>query len=119
LFVFKTEGYTEIEIRDYEQLSGFESVDFTQVRARKINKTTRALTGTFFVKELVVDNKIIVEHLFFKKQGGEYRKLPYTLPPKPFCDYVNEDVYFYPEIQKVSNIPKPFPCPLPVVCLDQ
>lgn len=49
-----------------------------------------------------------------KKQGGEYRYLPYTIPPSPYCDALESDKYFYPEIAKYSDLPEDIRsnCPL-------
>ena len=51
----------------------------------------------------------------YLKQGGEYRELPYKLPKKPICDFVNEDSFFIPKTVNVSDITLPFSCPMKVV----
>ena len=100
---------------DLKQLSGAEFIDFSEWKVRKVNRTTRLLTGTVVVVNPNIDNKVKIEFELYKKQGGEYRKQAYTLPPKGSCDFINQDTYFYPEIVKVSNAPEKMPCPLPVV----
>jgi hypothetical protein len=51
----------------------------------------------------------------YLKQGGEYRLLPYKLPKKPLCDFVNEDAFFLPKAVNVSEIRFPMACPFEVV----
>jgi hypothetical protein len=105
----------EIEIREFKQISGAEDIDFSGFKVRKINKTTRALVGPVIVKATGIDNDVKMEHLVYKKQGGEYRKLPYNLPPQECCDFLNNDPYVFSDFVKVSDFPNPIPCPLPNV----
>jgi hypothetical protein len=87
--------------------------DFTGVRIKKINKTTRAFVGTFYILTPVFDNDGRIDAELYKKQGGEYRKLPYNLAPEPICNFWKNDIYVYPEIVKASNLPEVLPCPVP------
>jgi hypothetical protein len=82
---------------------------------KKINKTSRAIVGTIRVLSSEFDNVAKVELVLFKKQGGEYRKMPYNIPPSACCDFLNKDKNFYPEYVKVSNSPFPMPCPYPMM----
>jgi Protein of unknown function (DUF1091) len=61
------------------------------------------------------DNTKQVEAKMWKKQGGEYRLLPFKLPAKNLCDFLNQDTIVIPDMVKVSNIPSPMPCPVPQV----
>jgi hypothetical protein len=85
------------------------------VKVKKLNKTHRGIIGSFVVNSPDVDNDLMVEARMLQKQGGEYRLMPYNLPKKSFCDFFNEDEVIVPELVKVSNIPKPMPCPVPMV----
>jgi hypothetical protein len=96
-------------------MSGFENADASTMMVKKINKTRRALVGTIRVLKSEFDNVAKVEFVLFKKQGGEYRKMPYNLPATPSCDFLNNDKNFYPEYSKVSNSPMPIPCPYPIM----
>ena len=51
----------------------------------------------------------------YLKQGGEYRLLPFKLPKKALCDFVNEDIYFLPKAVNVTDITFPVSCPLETV----
>jgi hypothetical protein len=109
----------EVEVRDLKALpssdSGAKHIGFSGLRARKINKTTRGLVGTVEVVSSELDNESNLDVEIYMKQGGEYRKLPYNLPPRPTCDIISQDVLNYPEMVKVSDLPHPVPCPLPMV----
>lgn len=107
-------AYFDLEFQRCEQLSGFKITDFRDMRVIKINKTTRGFKGTT-VQHVALDNSYEVTAVFFKKQGGEYRNLPYRLPTSPFCTYMNEDTFAIPEVAAASDMVLPLPCPvLPV-----
>lgn len=108
----------EIEITDFKQILGQEYADWTGLRVKKINKTTRALVGGIEVKSDIIDNVSKLKALISLKQGGQYRKLPYNFPPSSCCETLNKDPYIYPDIAKVSDIPSPVPCPFPQVKLS-
>lgn len=94
-----------------KQISGKEIADFTSFKVKKLNKTARGIVGNIILHASDVDNTMMVEARLSQKQGGEYRRLPYKLPPKKLCDFFNEDVYVFPDVVKVSNVPSPLPCP--------
>ena len=48
-------------------------------------------------------------------QGGEYRKTPYKLPTKGWCDFVTTDVIVAPDLLAATNLPKKDVCPFPAV----
>lgn len=104
-----------MEVRDFKQLEGFSNMDFSNLKVKKVNRTSRMLIGTIVVPTPDIDNSVKADFVFHQKQGGEYRKLPYSLPPKSLCEFCNEDIYFYPEVVAVSDFPRPLPCPLPQV----
>jgi hypothetical protein len=108
-------AYIDVEVREVKQISGKKFVDLTNLKVKKLNKTTRGIVGHFTVKAADLGNNMQVAIQFWKKQGGEYRQLPYRLPSKNLCDYFNEDDIFMPEILKVSNVSSPLPCPVPQV----
>jgi hypothetical protein len=102
-------------LREFKQVSGKEFLDMSGLRVRKINKTMRAAIGTMRMVKNVCDNEAIVEFHLYQKQGGEYRKTPYTFPPEAFCRFCDNDIYVWPKILKVLNFPSPMICPLPEV----
>lgn len=60
------------------------------------------------------DNSFSVEIFAYKKQGGEYRRMPYKLSQQPFCDFFNSPTFqpYYEEVVETSDLP-PFPMPCP------
>jgi Protein of unknown function (DUF1091) len=58
-------------------------------------------------------NDIDVNIFAYKKQGGEYRLMPYKIH-KRTCDLFQQDIYFYEDMCKYSTHPYPYPCPFPV-----
>jgi hypothetical protein len=113
--IFKVMAYIDVEVREIKQISGEKFVDLTNLKVKKLNKTTRGIVGHFVVKTADVGKNMQVMVEVWQKQGGEYRKLPYRLPSKNLCDFFNEDVVFMPEILEVSNISLPLSCPVPQV----
>jgi hypothetical protein len=96
---------------------GEKVVDWSNMKVKKLNKTTRGMAGSFIVKSADLDNNMQVLVQFWKKQGGEFRQMPYKFPSKNLCDFFNEDPHFIPGVFEVSNIPSPLPCPVPRVKL--
>jgi hypothetical protein len=47
--------------------------------------------------------------------GGEYRYMPYSIPPTPFCDLLKSDIYFYEDLTKSSDLPKDIKNNCPIV----
>ena len=64
-------------------------VNFSKIKIRKINKV-RSLVGEadFFIP---FGNDVTLEGTFLKKQGGEYRLMPYRFSPTPFCVFASND----------------------------
>jgi hypothetical protein len=78
-----------------------------------MNKTRKLVGNVTY--HVPVDNSYIAITNLYKKQGGEYRMMPYTLPKKGYCDFVNSEKLFVEDLIKASNFPYPFPCPFPKV----
>lgn len=89
-------------------------MDWTNLKVKKLNKTTRGLVGNVTVHK-PLDKSYLVEIAFFLKQGGEYRKSPYKLAKRSIYDFLKDDEYFYPDMAKVSNFPYPAVDPFPKV----
>jgi hypothetical protein len=68
-------------------------VDFSKLKVRKVNKT-RALIGEFTYK-IPMGNDIMIEGRLYKKQGGEYRLMPYRAPRKPYCEANIDDRKYF------------------------
>lgn len=107
----------EVELQRVEQIAidKDDCIDWTNFKVRKVNKTARGLFGTA-MHNIAIDNTYKAEVLISVKQGGEYRSMPYRLPKKGFCDFIEGETYFYPDIAKVSDFPKPLNCPMRKVC---
>ncbi|XP_070505980.1 uncharacterized protein [Chironomus tepperi] len=56
-----------------------------------------------------------METKLLKKQGGEYRYMPYGTPLTPYCDICTSDIYVYPEIAKYSDFPEDIRNNCPIV----
>lgn len=67
---------------------------------------------------LDLDNTFIYETLLYKKQGGEYKLLPFKMPGSSFCDFFMTDKYFYFNFSAASDLPYPFTCPLPAATYE-
>ena len=48
-------------------------------------------------------------------QGGAYRKTPFRLPTKGWCDFVRTDVLMAPDLLPTTNFPQKDVCPFPAV----
>jgi hypothetical protein len=108
-------AYIDVEVREFRQISGAEVVEFSALKIKKLNRTAQGMFINFTLKAADIDNDMQVAVKLSKKQGGEYRQLPYKLPPSDLCDFFNEDKYAMPDLVKVSNVPYPLPCPAPQV----
>lgn len=104
--------------------------DYTKLRVKKINRTTHVFLGeaTSFVdigNEYTVNNHsltiyILIKFIIFKieansykKQGNEYRKLPYGVAQTKYCDFFSNDKFFYDDVLAVSDLPAKGVCPWP------
>jgi hypothetical protein len=102
----------DIEYQSVRQDYGANFFDWSKLKVSRIKGTkTRALFGPMTARG-AIDNSFTFMGNMYKKQGGEYRLQPFKLPPQSFCDALNNDPYFMPEIAKVSNLTLPIPCPL-------
>ena len=86
-----------------EALKGDSSYfDFSNIRAKKINRTHVLVgNGTFFKD---IGNDVQCKILLYKKQGGEYRLMSYKVPVKGFCDFWNTETLIVPDLQKVCAL---------------
>lgn len=106
----------EITLQHCEQLEAEKEsfADFSDLRIRKLNRTLRGLTGNVNAN-VELGNDYLLSATGYIKQGGEYRKLPYKMPEKRFCEIIEQYNNYYEEIAADSNLPVPFSCPLPEV----
>lgn len=109
-------SFIEIILDRCVQLEGDREnfIDASNLKVKKLNRTTRGIVGnlTFHVP---LDNSYLAEATVYKKQGGEYRLMPFRYPPTGLCTAVNTDKVWYPDFVKVSDLPYPMPCPSPIV----
>lgn len=83
-------SYFDVQIDRFEVLFQNTSFfDWSGLKVRKIQKI-RSIVGEidFFVP---IGNDIMFSGLAYKKQGGEYRLMPYKVQPTPFCDFIKKD----------------------------
>lgn len=113
----QVDAYFEVEIQYIEQLDDKKFADISKLKVRKVDKIRRVYGQVEF--KISLDNSNTVEIIAFKKQGGEYRRLPYRIPSGRFCDFYEEgsqgDVMFYQHMANLSTLPYPAPCPYPNV----
>ncbi|KAG5676538.1 hypothetical protein PVAND_006364 [Polypedilum vanderplanki] len=102
--VFKPKPYFELIMDRFETI--FENKKYFEwnIKIKKINKTTRGIFG-FAYFHVPIGNDIKFEGKVLKKQGGEYRYLPYGVKPEPICDLFANDKYIYPDMSKNSDMP--------------
>lgn len=130
-------AYFDVQLDRIEQLySDLEYCDWSGLKVRKVNKTRSIIGEIKFFKPF--GNDIMTEGKAYKKQGNEYRLLPFHLPQEPYCDIAVKDstlfnynlpihfnnisalVYIYPDMAKGSDLPEDVManCPLtPVILL--
>ena len=117
-FVLKTFAYLDFEFQSIEQTVGQGSFSNFEVKVKKINKTTRGIFGTV-VQHVEIDDTFLAGAFLSKKQGGEYRMLPYNFPLTKICDTLEKDIYVFPELAEASDMPYPLPCPVQPVNFTQ
>lgn len=91
-------------------------VNGSGIKIRKVNGT-RGIVGKGIIHIPITKNDIL-RISSYKKQGGEYRMLPYKLERK-FCHY---DPIVNPEMKRLSaasTVPFPPKCPIPNVSFTQ
>lgn len=85
-----SQTYFDITFEKFELIFQDENfADFSKLRVKRQNRT-RALVGEYTYK-VPFGNEIMLEGKFYKKQGGEYRLMPYRSALKPYCQANIED----------------------------
>lgn len=87
-------------------------INLDQLRIKKVNKTHHMLIGEIKVITPLGDGHTVL-CLAYKKAGNDYKLLPYKVGPTKFCDLLESEKMFYPEIQLVSDFPDLENCPWP------
>ncbi|KAL7037956.1 hypothetical protein ACKWTF_009414 [Chironomus riparius] len=105
--------FFEIILDRVENVFETPSIIEWQVRIKKVNKT-RSFVGSMAFK-VPIGNDFKVGLKLMKKQGGEYRYMPYSSPPTAYCDIIINDKYVYPDVLKQSDFPQDIAanCPVP------
>jgi len=78
--------------------------NYDKLRVKKVNKTHHLVVGEI-THHIPMDNSYIIECHLYQKAGNDYKLTPYKLPKKPFCDGIQSDVLFMPEVIKASDLP--------------
>lgn len=90
LLINFVDSYFDAEIDRFDLISQNTNLtDWSSMKVRKVNKI-RCLVGEIKIYKSF-GNDIMVQVKGYKKQGGEYRLMPYKLQPTPFCDFVKSD----------------------------
>jgi len=118
LYLIKGFKFFEVIPDRVEVIYEDKSVIESNVRVKKVNKTRLVVGSVYF--HVPFGNNIKVEIKTLKKQGGEYRYMPYTIGPGTVCDISASDKYIYPDIAKHSDFPEDIMsnCPLAAVSYD-
>lgn len=87
-------------------------INLDLLRIKKVNKTHHMLIGEVKVIHPLGDGQMVL-CLAYKKAGNDYKLLPYKVGPLKFCDLLESEKMFYPEIQLVSDFPDIETCPWP------
>jgi hypothetical protein len=107
-----------VEVQRIEVTVGDSSfIDISQMKIRKnvVNGIrTKSANGPFIINT-PIDITYLHEVRTYKKQGGQYRLMPFKLPIVPFCEFLNKDVTFIPAWLESTNMTRPVPCPVPQV----
>lgn len=134
LLFAESQQFFDIQFDRFELMFQNESFfDYSKLRVRKYNKTVRLLIGEITYNQ-PIGNEIIVEVKGYKKQGNQYRLLPYHAAPTPYCTSLENDrkdlfdinlkflkilsitAYMYEDFVKGSDFPKDRKtCPYPAV----
>lgn len=92
-------AYFDVQLDRIEQLfADPEYCDWSGLKVRKVNKT-RSIIGE--IKNFKpFGNDVMTEGKAYKKQGNEYRLLPFHLPQEPYCDIMSRDSNLFYVIRK-------------------
>ena len=84
------QSYFDVQMDRFEVMEqDTRYTDWSEMKIRKVSKV-RSLIGHVKI-EVPVGNNVLVEGKAYKKQGGEYRLMPYHVSPLPLCDYLGSD----------------------------
>lgn len=104
-------AYFDITLDRAECSSAPGFIECSRLKIKRVSKQ-RLLFGNITICT-PLDNDAVSNLSIFKKQGGEYRKMPYKIV-KPFCDVIKNGIYFYDDLCVNSTLPKHRPCPYPI-----
>ena len=54
-----------------------------------------------------------IEANCYQKQGNQYRKMAFNVPQTKYCDFFDNDKFFYDDLLAVSDLPAKGVCPWP------
>ena len=91
-------------------------LNLDNVRVKKVNRTHHLIIGNLSM-HVNQGNEYEFYGLLYKKQGNAYKKTPYKVGPKKFCDLLLTEKMFYPDIQASSDFPSVETCPWPSVTI--
>lgn len=95
-----TIGYSEIHVKNDKK-----HVNFDNLRLRKVKKAHLLNGNLEFIQDIGNDYTLAV--MLYKSAGNDYKLLPYKIGPKPFCQVIAEDTFFYAEFKAASDLPEP------------
>jgi hypothetical protein len=105
-------------LQKFEQTFTNGIADLSKIRVRRINRTKER--GIFGICKIngPIDESYKYKITLYKKQGGQYRLMPYNFPLAEWCSAINNDPFIMPDIVKRSNMTLPIDCPISNVSKD-
>jgi hypothetical protein len=105
----KVSAHFELTMDRVEQIGDTSLIDWKGLKTKKVGKD-RKFFGNF-TNKVDFDNSYKISVELYVKQGNEYRKTPYRLPTKSYCNFISDDDYYYKEMSEFSDFIYPFECP--------
>jgi hypothetical protein len=99
-------------LQKFEQKFTNGIADLSQIKIKRINGTKER--GMFGICKIngPIDDSYKYKITGYKKQGGQYRLMPYNFPLAKWCSAINNDPYVVPDIVEHSNMTVPIDCPI-------
>ncbi|XP_017869910.1 PREDICTED: uncharacterized protein LOC108618422 [Drosophila arizonae] len=106
-----------LELNSFDKNTKIENddswVDWGTLRMKKVSRNQYTLDGEFEFKRNIGDEQKLSLQVFSYDEGAKQKGPMVMNVNKPFCEFVNEDVDTYPNLQKKSNMPEQGDCPFP------
>lgn len=75
------------------------------LRVKKIRKQHMVTGAVEYFHDFGNDYNFMIE--MYKSAGNDYKRMPYKVGPKPWCEVFSEDTFFYEDVKAASDFPEP------------